>query len=56
MIVVSIFALIIGIALLFLIYKMAKERNREAIIWVIIAFFVNPLLAIILLLILGKKE
>lgn len=56
MLAVSILSIIIGISLLFLVYKMAKNRNREPILWVLLGFFANPLLAIILLLILGEDK
>lgn len=33
--------------------KMARERNRDALIWVLISLFGSPILAILLLIALG---
>lgn len=53
---VFIISLVIGAAILFLVYKMAKDRNREPIAWTLVGLFTTPLLAIILLLVLGEKK
>lgn len=52
----AIFALIAGIAWLFLIYKMAKDRNREPVLWVLLGGFTSPLVVTILLLIMGDAK
>ena len=39
-----------------LVAVMANSRNRNAALWVLVSIFATPLLAIILLLCLGKKH
>ena len=54
-------ALLIGLAYLFLVriyiaYIMAKKRHRDPIGWVLLSFFISPLLAWIVLLIVGDEN
>jgi hypothetical protein len=48
--------LLIGIFFLVLVAIMAKHRNRDVALWVIIGFLATPLIAIIALLIMGNDE
>lgn len=48
--------LFIGIFFLVLVAIMAKHRNRDVALWVIIGFLATPLIAIIALLIMGNDE
>ena len=36
--------------------SMARNRNRSALIWVLISLFGSPILAVLLLLALGERE
>ena len=49
---------LIGAIYFFVIFPagLAEERNRSQIVWVFVAIFGTPLLAAILLLILGEKK
>lgn len=41
---------------IFLPARMAKKRNRSAVIWVVCSIILSPLVAIVLLLLLGKNQ
>ena len=49
------FAIGLYIGMYVLVALMAKRRNRNAALWVLVSLFSTPLLAIIILLCLGKK-
>lgn len=53
--------LLVGLAYIFLIriyiaYILAKHRHRDPIGWVLLSFFISPLLAWIVLVILGEEN
>jgi hypothetical protein len=41
---------------IFLPARMAKKRNRSAVIWVLFSIILSPLVAVVLLLLLGKNQ
>lgn len=55
----SIVAMLIGLSIFvgayFLVGVMARNRNRSVVAWVIVSFFTTPVLAIVLLLCIGKS-
>lgn len=53
-VVACVFMLIVGILLFVLVGVEAKRLNREATPWVLISFFITPIVSLIILLILGK--
>ena len=55
-IIASIVILCISVGLYVVVALMAKKRNRNVIFWVLISFFVSPILPIIILLVIGKDE
>lgn len=54
-IVISLLALSFTIGLYVLVVVMAQQRNRNPVIWVVVSLFTTPILAIIILLCLGKS-
>ena len=48
--------IVVWIACGFLINEMAKSRGRNQSAWVVISLLVSPLLGVIALLLIGKKE
>lgn len=55
-VVACVFMLIVGILLFVLVGVEAKRLNREATPWVLISFFITPIVSLIILLILGKSR
>lgn len=55
---ILLFMLIIGIAVGFyvLVAVMAKKRNRSVVLWILVSVIASPLLAIIILLVVGKDN
>lgn len=56
----TVLALLAGLCLslwlyIFLPAGMAERRNRSALVWVLISLFGSPILAVLLLLALGKR-
>ena len=56
LIVMFIIVLSIYVGLYVLVALMAKRRNRSAALWVIVSLLATPLLAIIILLCIGKSN
>lgn len=54
-IVIGLLALSFTIGLYVLVVVMAQQRNRNPVIWVVVSLFTTPILAIIILLCLGKS-
>lgn len=54
-IVIAIFAIGFCIGLYVLVAVMARKRNRSQVLWVLVALFTTPILAIIILLCIGKS-
>ena len=55
------FCALVGLAATFLIriyiaYRMAKNRHRDPLGWVLLSFFVSPLMTWIILLIVGNAD
>lgn len=50
------FSIGITIGLYVLVAVMAQKRNRSIVVWVLLSLLGTPLLMIIILLIIGKKE
>lgn len=48
--------LVVGILLLVLVAKMARKRNRNVPLWVILSVFISPIPVIIILLIIGDDN
>ena len=55
-IIVSLFILGIGIGLYVLVAVMAKKRNRNVVLWVLLSLVGTPLLMIIILLCIGDAD
>lgn len=55
-IVAALFVIGIYIGIYVLVAMMANKRDRNVALWVLVAFFATPVLAIIILLCLGKKH
>lgn len=60
MIIMMILIFVVGMALLcgciYLTYKMAKNRYRDPVLWILLAFVTSPIIAWIALLIAGEDE
>ena len=54
MLLVCLFVFVIWISLYVVVAMMAKERNRNVALWVLVSIFSTPLLAIIILLCIGR--
>lgn len=52
----GVIGIIIGIALVVLVGILAKKRNRDPLLWVVLCFIFTPLVILIVLLCMGKKE
>ena len=48
--------LTIVIGLYLLVAKMAERRNRSAVAWLVVSFFIGPIFTIVLLLCLGEAK
>lgn len=48
--------LAIAIGLYLLVAKMAERRNRSAVAWLVVSFFIGPIFTIVLLLCLGESK
>lgn len=55
-VIACVFMLIVGILLFVLVGVEAKRLNREVAPWVLISFFISPIVSLIILLILGKSR
>ncbi|MBQ0033745.1 MAG: hypothetical protein KBS77_00430 [Bacteroidales bacterium] len=58
---VGLILLLAGLAIAWVLYvtipvRMARKRNRNAVIWVLVSLLVSPLVSYILLAIIGKKK
>ena len=50
------FVIALSIALYVIVAKMAKDRKRSVILWVILSFFISPILSIIILYFVGEED
>lgn len=58
---VGLILLLAGLVIAWVLYvtipvRMARKRNRNAVIWVLVSLLVSPLVSYILLAIIGKKK
>lgn len=58
---VGLILLLAGLAIAWVLYvtipvRMARKRNRNAVIWVLVSLLVSPLVSYILLAIIGKNK
>ena len=54
--IVVILTVIITIALIVLVARLAKNRNRDVLLWVVLSLIFNPIVIIIALIYLGDNE
>lgn len=52
----GILGIIVGIALFVLVGIIAKRYNRDVLLWVVLSFIITPLVSLVSLLIMGKKD
>lgn len=53
---IMLIVLAVNVALLIMVYKMAVNRHREGVLWLLLGVLTSPLIAMIILLVVGDDD